>query len=541
MGALTLRSFPFELRGWDLEKFQSIDPTDGFGASTHIYISKQQIIQIESNHSKNLYNPWLNDKSRQFFDSIFGIWSNKNNQHQNLVFKKDLWRLTLKDLLKTLYLFEQCAAKTQKTHFFTVVFENLSIEILSLLKIIEQKYSFVKLRRAENLNMLNDLESNFQLNTVADSDKLKTSTICLLLANNPRYEGSSLNLKLKQRYLKGNFKCLTLGSLISLTFPTTAIGTNIKVLQQINEGNNFVCQDFKTADKPLIIFGDGFSKQAILFENVIKMLKSLSLFSSDWKGLNTLNSTLSETGTQSMASFLPLKKKDFEKSSLFYFINVDAQNTTNLQKIIEAKLLNSSILNKTNQFYIKRLFLDQNYKIKNNQIFVKSFLKLENNKKYVFLPTKMFYENNETFISTEGLVKQTNKLITKQKTKGNWKLVRNLFSYIKIKFKSLNFKNSNNLLFNPTKPNNFTNFINFQYYAVEKLCNTIVSTYIKTCPFFIFQFNKKFKRTLLKITNIKTKYWLDDFFTGGKDEYSKGSLVLANCSKILRIQSTNFF
>jgi len=28
---------------------------------------------------------------------------------------------------------------------------------------------------------------------------------------------------------------------------------------------------------------------------------------------------------------------------------------------------------------------------------------------------------------------------------------------------------------------------------------------------------------------------------GGKDEYSKNSLVLANCSKILRTQFTNFF
>lgn len=38
MGALTLKSFPFELRGWDIEKFESLDPTDGFGTSTRVYI-----------------------------------------------------------------------------------------------------------------------------------------------------------------------------------------------------------------------------------------------------------------------------------------------------------------------------------------------------------------------------------------------------------------------------------------------------------------------------------------------------------------------
>jgi hypothetical protein len=41
--------------------------------------------------------------------------------------------------------------------------------------------------------------------------------------------------------------------------------------------------------------------------------------------------------------------------------------------------------------------------------------------------------------------------------------------------------------------------------------------------------------------NTKVKYWLDDFFSGGKDEYSQNSLVLTNCSKILRTESSNFF
>jgi NADH dehydrogenase/NADH:ubiquinone oxidoreductase subunit G len=30
MGALTIKNFPFEIRGWDVEKFESIDPTRRF-------------------------------------------------------------------------------------------------------------------------------------------------------------------------------------------------------------------------------------------------------------------------------------------------------------------------------------------------------------------------------------------------------------------------------------------------------------------------------------------------------------------------------
>ena len=156
MGALTLKSFPFELRGWDIEKFESIDPTDGFGINTRVYISKQQIVQIEPDHSETTSNAWLSDKGRQFFDGIFGAWNTKNEHNKDIILKKGYWQKNLKTMLKTIYLFEHCTAKTKKTHFLTIVFENLGIETLSLLKIMEQRYSFLKLRRAENLNMPND-------------------------------------------------------------------------------------------------------------------------------------------------------------------------------------------------------------------------------------------------------------------------------------------------------------------------------------------------------------------------------------------------
>jgi NADH dehydrogenase/NADH:ubiquinone oxidoreductase subunit G len=44
--------------------------------------------------------------------------------------------------------------------------------------------------------------------------------------------------------------------------------------------------------------------------------------------------------------------------------------------------------------------------------------------KYFHLPTTMFYENNETFISTEGLIKRTTKLVSKGKVKNNWQILR---------------------------------------------------------------------------------------------------------------------
>ena len=536
MGALTLKSFPFELRGWDIEKFESLDPTDGFGTSTRVYISKQQVIQIEPDHSAITTDAWLSDKGRQFFDGIFGVWVNQN---KNLFLKKESWQNSIKQLLKTLCLFEHCAAKTKNQQFLTVVFENLGLETLSLLKILERNFSFLKLKRAENLETPNDLEFNFQLNAVTSTNKLESSTLCLLVANNTRYEGYRLNLNLRQRYLKGNFKCLVLGSLLDLTFQNTTIGTNARILGQIAEGSNFACQDIKTAKKPLLIFGSEFHKRGDS-ENFLKLFSNLpytNLIAPRWNGLNNLNSTLSETGMQNLATFEPLKTKDFRESSSFYFINTNSKNIANLKKIAELKLLNYQAANLTGQPNVSKIVLDQS----NCSHSSPNFFHLKTDKSYISLPVKMFYENKETFINTEGLIKRTNKLISGRKTREGWKLLRNLQKQLKKRYISLKKKNNNILSFNSIKQSNFINFMNFHFCAIETIDSAHDSLITQNQPFSFNPRHSFFRQNLLKTPNSKLKYSIDDFFVGGKDLYSKNSLVLSKCSKILRTQSTNFF
>jgi len=123
-----------------------------------------------------------------------------------------------------------------------------------MLSFISQSYSFISLRQIQSSNNLNtDLESNFQVNNLLHKKSLITSNLCLLLATNPRYEGHSLNLNLRQRVLKKNFKCILIGSLINLTFPVSFLGTNTNIIKGIAEGNNLICQNLKYSINPILI------------------------------------------------------------------------------------------------------------------------------------------------------------------------------------------------------------------------------------------------------------------------------------------------
>lgn len=538
MGALTLKSFPFELRGWDIEKFESIDPTDGFGSNTRVYISKDQIIQIEPDYNVHTFNTWLTDKGRQFFDGIFGNTSLTEQK------PKESWTHIIKTLIQTLYIFDHCNKQQSKNHFFTIVFENLSIEVLSILLFMSQNYSFINLRRAENIKLNNDLESSYQLNLASDKIKLSTSTLCLLISNNPRYEGYYLNLNLRQRFFKGNFKCLMVGSFIDLTFPVSFLGSNLNTLRTIAEGNHLACQDLKSAANPMVIVNSELLKRhdGSNAVEMLKMLKHTNAFTSSWNGLNLLTSSLSEAGTQSLAKFTPLTNKDLTNFSVLYLLNVAVSNVENIKKITEAKLLNYSLTNSNKELNVNKLTLDQSPNFENNIDFYNKTSSLsfgKNLDKYFYLPNSMFYENEETFINTEGFFKRTTKLIFRKQTRSNWQILRKFFKQFKSQITFLNQKDNQIIFFNSKKVNNFRNYVNFHYLATQSLTNLNFYLNIKTEPFILSQ--SRFRVTTKKTFNTKVKYWLDDFFTGGKDEYSQKSLTLTNCSKILRSESTNFF
>jgi NADH dehydrogenase/NADH:ubiquinone oxidoreductase subunit G len=536
MGALTLKSFPFELRGWDIEKFESIDPTDSFGSNTRVYISQDQVILIEPDYNINTFNTWLTDKGRQFYDGIFGSW--KNIKKTNLTESNSFIKI-LNSILKNIYLFDHCSKHYSKNYFFTIVFGNVSLEVLNLLIILENNYSFIKLKRAEKCNYNNDLEYNFQLNLASDRIKLNSSTLCLLLATNPRYEGYYLNLNLRQRFLKGNFKCLSIGSLVDLTFPISFLGSNIKILKSIVEGNNLICQDLKFANNPLIIYNNELLKRND-GNYLIKSFFYLNIFKTSWNGTNMLNSTLSETGFNTLTKVEHLTLKDLKNFSILYFLNVSSNNLSNLKKITDLNLLNYSLnLNEKKNKENFIFFLDQNNKLNCNFDLIE---KLNQNKKnnYYYLPVSNFYENEETYINTEGYIKRTSKLIYKKKTRNNWQILRQLLKFLKQNLILLH-KNTNNLIFfNSIKIINFKNFNNFKYYPTKTLTNLSFYLSIKNNPI-IFNSYFSLKKVRNKIKNTKVKYWLDDFFSGGKDEYSHNSLSLTNCSKILRSESTNFF
>ena len=123
--------------------------------------------------------------------------------------KSVLWNNLLEEIVNTLYFQDHLNRHFLNINNLIIVFGFVNLEVLNLLILFSKKYSFIKLRKLEGELKSVDLEHNFVLNL---TDNLSESNICFLIGLNTRYEGSMLNIKLRQRYLKGNFKIVSIGS-----------------------------------------------------------------------------------------------------------------------------------------------------------------------------------------------------------------------------------------------------------------------------------------------------------------------------------------
>lgn len=524
MGALTLKSFPFELRGWDIEKFEHIDPSDSFASNIRVYVNNDQIIQIEPEYDNNGSGSWITDKCRQFFDGIF-----KNQTGQKFI--SNIWSKISKKLVQNIYTFNICKNQFYNNYFFTIIFENISIETLSLLTTISQKYSFIKIKRADNSTVNNDFETDFQLNAISYSTKLNKSDICLLVSTNPRYQGYKLNLKLRQRFFKGNFKCLLIGSLIDLTFPVSIIGSNTKLIKSFVEGNNLNCQEVAKAKNTLVVLNDDVLKRSDELLNVLKPLNYISKLKHNSISLNTLNSSIYTNANINLNNFPTFNEKSLDKFNSLYLIGTQINRFPNIKKSIKLRVL-GEISNRTNQIDINKILIDQNFNINQS-------LNFSNKLEHLFLPTSHLFQNSECFITTEGVTKKTSKIIFDKKTKNDWQILRNLFKKLNNKNFFMFSKDYHLITSTFNTKLNFKNFVYLMYFANHTISKVNAYLMTKNKSFFL---NKQIIKTeVKKIRMTKLKYWLDDFFTGGRDDFSQNSLTLINCSRIIRLESANCF
>ena len=540
MGALTLKPFSDEAREWELLENESIDISDGFGTSLRLSVRESRVFLAEP---RSIELPWLTDRGRLFFEGAFSDsapdmkirteWSFVFDQINSILYFLDHFNFLQSDI---------------NSKQITLIFKRVCNESLDMLNKLEANFSFVKLRADRPSLPTVNLEESYQLASKFDANKLKFSSLAILIGVNTRYEGYLLNLTLRQRFLKGGFKIMSLGPLINLTIPSVCIGSKTGTLVSIAEGIAPVCREISKASMPVFLTNSQFLNH-INRTHLENILPSTAFGTAGDLGLAVMSDRIESTGKNDFRNYKVFSFKDFSSSNALYYVNVDFESNSEVKKLINLNLLNIfNISRAKTSTGLKSAFVHS--ELSTNQeslIDRKNLLATQPGALscYSFLPVKGFFGENSTYRDVEGLTKKSIKVVNlTQNAKSNWQLLRYLhFSFSKLQFLSQRKDHSliSGLLLNFSDQNNYQIFI---CQASNNLSLTSGLLEMSSSPFMdgVLRFHKKFKNPNITLANFKLKYWLDDFFVGGnKDAFSHNSPTLTKCSVATRSVSTNFF
>ncbi len=535
VGALTSKPYSFIDRVWELKHYKTIDYSDGFGSNLIISVKNDNVVtKLSTNYTTdyNTTNPWISDKTRFSYDGMFSpervsqIFV-ETKKKKNIYFNK--WSNIFKEIISIIFFKIQICKHIYKPFILTIIINNnINLESLVSLLLLEKRYNFINIRKIDSLNTSGDHTNKFIINY--NKNNLNKSNLCLMINTNSRYEGSFLNINLRKRYLKGNFKIFGLNSLINLTFPYKSLGINLNILKNIVEGNHYFCQELIFSQMPLIICNSNLFKREDN-SNINNVLDNLNTYLNYFKKtkeiyLNVLNSSINEVGINNLINIKLLKETDVIQSSAYYFISENFNNEY-FSKLLEIKLLN--YINNENEYFI----LEQN-NLKPNVLnyFLQKNIHLNS---YIYLPSKNFFESSGIYLNTEGFFKKTVKMLPSiNQTKDDWKIIRQLSIFFK---NNLNYKN-NKISYTAYNLIDLIKFIGLNFFPIVNYNNPIY--YLNNKISRKYKITNKFKNLKTKILNTKTVLWIDDFYIGGKDNYSQISKVMIECSKNERILHKNF-
>jgi NADH-quinone oxidoreductase chain G len=403
VGALTAKPSAFLVRPWELKSVRSIDVFDGFGSNIRIDSRNLEILRILPFKNDSVNEEWISDKIRFGFDTLKRQRLNKPLVKFVDNFFQIAWTEIFSILSKKIMISKKNYLDFNlsvgpfcdlKTAFFAKNLLKINTNTNSLTTF--ENYGFSEL----DFQHLYCFNNKFQV-----LDNLSLSG-CFLIGVDPKKEIPILNLKLRKRFLKGNFLVANFGARLNLTFPVFHLGIACFSFFNIISGNHSFCKLFKRKKKKITIIGNSFldiySEKSHRFF-ISNFLKNTGLINSDFFGFNVLSNRASDVALYNLG----LKTKPLINSS----------------KPCMLFVLGDSVFKKNNE---KTLVCFQG--IQGNELVLRA---------NIVLPCVAFTEKNALFVNLEGRFQNSQKAISSPKnTKPEFEIIFNILNVFDSEFKN---------------------------------------------------------------------------------------------------------
>lgn len=361
-----------------------------------------------------------------------------------------------------------------------VVDSSIGLETLTILKTLTYKYNG-NLKVLCTDEVLNKTNVILNRNDLAINSIKSTNDICILFSSNPKIESSILNAKIRVRYKESQYNIYSLGQTFQYNIPSTFLSLNINSIVKMIEGKcNTLSEILAHANKPLIVISDSIGRRISLKSVLMETLKKF------FPNTTTIDirPSCNSNGIKQL-NISPINKKEVNRADIFFFINVN--DTYCIKKLLQRKL--------------------------NTVIWMNTHGSKSATRSQIIIPTMTNFECEEIFINLENRPQKT------QKTFNQYFLARPVKNIIKALFNE-EIKDIADVKF----LQHITEMV-----KIPDLFNSLNKS----------SFNQlELLRNSTQFSSYPLKSNLEDFYLSNTN--SKNSIVMNNCSKIIRKNNQNF-
>ena len=250
-GALMSKPHSFKSRDWRLSAIQTIDVLgDGMGSSIKVYYKEFEIVKVMPNRNLELNERWISDKVRYFYD---GLSSTLRIRSPYIGNKRTTWDETLPKLKSMMNIMGK-EYGTSSIAMFTS--SQMSCETMFKMNEMSSMLGITN-GGMEPTGVKHDYDflSPYQFNTAIED--LENIDCCVFISTNPRYESSNINLRLRKIFRRGCLDLWSLGFFPAAMFNVNFMDGSFANVKALGEGKHMLCEKLRTAEKPLLMVGDG--------------------------------------------------------------------------------------------------------------------------------------------------------------------------------------------------------------------------------------------------------------------------------------------
>eukprot|EP00903_Cladosiphon_okamuranus_P010949 g10341.t1 len=262
VGALTSKPYAFQARPWELRHAESIDVSDGVGSNIRVDYKETEVMRVLPRENEDINSEWIHDKARFSYD---GLKRQRLDRPYTTLMGDDgspsLTPVTWKQG------FEAVAGLLDRPTAF-VVGRGVDLETAVAVKDLALRMGNAAVYKEGGIAG-EDYPNHLKLTDVDEAD------LILHVGLNARLEATMLNVRIRQRWLRGGLTVGTIGAPVRLTYDHQNLGLTPASLLELASGKHPFCKALKEAEKPLILYGSAVLERDDA-ASIVKVLKSLN-------------------------------------------------------------------------------------------------------------------------------------------------------------------------------------------------------------------------------------------------------------------------